>query len=77
MDVDTAASVLAGSILTGLAFLVVVITVVVINNIISKYWKPISIVRFIDVASPYEANYTPTTESNATMANSTVSSSLV
>ena len=77
MDVDTAASVLAGSILTGLAFLVVVITVVVINNIISKYWRPISIVRFIDVPSPYEANYTPPTESNATVANSSVSSTSV
>ena len=43
MDVDTAAEVLAGSILTGLAFVVFVITVVVINNIIHKYWKPVRI----------------------------------
>jgi len=43
MDVDVAAEILAGSILTGLAFVVFVITVVVINNIIHKYWKPVSI----------------------------------
>jgi hypothetical protein len=42
MDVDVAARVLAGSILTGMAFVVFVITVVVINNIIHKYWKPVS-----------------------------------
>lgn len=43
MDVDTASEILAGSILTGLAFVVAVITVVVINNIIHKYWKPVRI----------------------------------
>jgi len=41
MDVDVAAEILAGSILTGLAFIVFVVTVVVINNIIHKYWKPV------------------------------------
>lgn len=43
MDVDSAAEILAGSILTGLAFVVFVITVVVINNIIHKYWKPVKL----------------------------------
>ena len=41
MDMDTAATVLAGSILTGLAFIVFVVTAVVINNILHKYWKPV------------------------------------
>jgi len=41
MDVDIAATVLAGTILTGLAVIVAVITVVIINNIVHKYWKPI------------------------------------
>jgi len=41
MDVDTASEILAGSILTGLAFVVFVVTAVVINNIIHKYWKPV------------------------------------
>ena len=39
MDIDTAAIFLAGSILTALGFIVIVIAVVVINNIIHKYWK--------------------------------------
>jgi len=43
MDVDTAAEILAGSILTGISIIVFVITVVVINNIIHKYWKPVRI----------------------------------
>jgi hypothetical protein len=43
MDIDNAAAILAGSILTGLALIVAVITIVAINNIISKYWKPIRI----------------------------------
>jgi len=43
MDMDQAAVFLAGSILTALGFVVVVIGMVVINNIISRYWKPIRI----------------------------------
>jgi hypothetical protein len=43
MEVETAAKVLAGSILTGLSFIVFVITIVIINNIIHKYWKPIKL----------------------------------
>ena len=40
---DQAAVFLAGSILTALGFVVVVMGIVVINNIISRYWKPIRI----------------------------------
>jgi uncharacterized membrane protein len=39
MDMDQAAVFLAGSILTMLGFVIVVIGVVIINNIIHKYWK--------------------------------------
>jgi hypothetical protein len=46
MDVDNAAEILAGSILTGLALIIVVITVVIINNIFSKYWKPIKWIKY-------------------------------
>jgi hypothetical protein len=46
MDMDNAASILAGTILTGLAIIIAVITVVVINNIISKYWKPVKWVKY-------------------------------
>ena len=43
MDMDQAAVFLAGSILTALGFVVVVIGLVVINNIIARYWRPIRI----------------------------------
>jgi hypothetical protein len=43
MDMDQAAVFLAGSILTALGFLAFVIAVVVVNNILHKYWKPIAI----------------------------------
>lgn len=43
MDMDQAAVFLAGSILTALGFLVVVATIVAINNILHKYWKPVSL----------------------------------
>jgi len=39
MDIDQAAVFLAGSILTALGFIVIVIAAVVINNIIHRYWK--------------------------------------
>ena len=41
MDVDNAANILAGSILIGVSVLVIVVVSVVINNIISRYWKPL------------------------------------
>ena len=43
MDMDQAAVFLGGSILTMLGFIIVVAGIVVINNIISKYWKPVRI----------------------------------
>ena len=39
MDMDAAAVFLAGSILVMMGFVVIVIGVIVINNLISKYWK--------------------------------------
>jgi hypothetical protein len=43
MDMDQAAVFLAGSILTALGFIVVVVGAIVINNILHKYWKPVAI----------------------------------
>jgi hypothetical protein len=43
MDMDQSAIFLAGSILTILGFVVIAIGVIVINNIASKYWKPVTI----------------------------------
>jgi hypothetical protein len=41
MDMDQSAVFLAGSILTMLGFIVIAAGLVVINNILSKYWKPV------------------------------------
>ena len=43
MDMDQAAVFLAGSVLTALGFIAVVIGLVVINNIIARFWRPIRI----------------------------------
>lgn len=39
MDMDQAAVFLAGSVLVMMGFVIIVVGVVVINNIIHKYWK--------------------------------------
>jgi hypothetical protein len=40
---DQAAVFLAGSILTALGFLVVVAAIIVVNNLLHNYWKPVKI----------------------------------
>jgi len=40
---DQAAVFLAGSILTALGFLVVIAAVIIVNNLLHKYWKPVRI----------------------------------
>lgn len=41
MDMDQSAVFLAGSILTALGFIVFVIAIVIVNNIIHRWWKPL------------------------------------
>jgi len=43
MDMDQSAVFLAGSILTVLGFIVIVIGLVAINNIIARHWRPVRI----------------------------------
>jgi hypothetical protein len=43
MDMDQAAVFLAGSILTALGFVAAAIGIVVINNIIARFWRPVRI----------------------------------
>jgi len=50
MDMDQAAVFLAGSILTCLGFIVVAMAILVINNLCSKYWKPITWIRYDDAS---------------------------
>jgi hypothetical protein len=46
MDMNQAAIFLAGSILTMLGLVVITAGIIVINNIIHKYWKPVKIWMF-------------------------------
>lgn len=48
MDMDQAAVWLGGSILTALGFVVIVIAVVIVNNILHKYWKPVILIKWQD-----------------------------
>lgn len=41
MSINQASAFLAGSLLTMVGFIIVVIGIVVVNNIIHKYWKPL------------------------------------
>lgn len=43
---DQAAVFLAGSILTALGFIVVFAAVITINNMLSKYWKPVQFFKY-------------------------------
>jgi hypothetical protein len=53
MDIDTASNFLVGSILFGLGLTVLTIAIVVINNIFSKYWKP---VKWMSISMLYPEN---------------------
>ena len=41
MDIDQASTFLCGSILIGIGVIVVVAVIVAVNNIFSRYWKPV------------------------------------
>jgi hypothetical protein len=45
MDVSNAADILAGSILTGSALIIITVVIVIINNIFSNYWRPIKWIK--------------------------------
>jgi hypothetical protein len=57
MDMTQAAVFLSGSILTMLGFIVVIIGIIVINNLLHKYWKPVKFFTFTE----YPPQYTQTT----------------
>jgi len=43
MSMDQAAVWLAGSILTTLGFIIVIAGIIIVNNLLHKYWKPVRI----------------------------------
>jgi hypothetical protein len=46
MDMNQAAVFLAGSVLTMIGFVVIVVGLVIINNIFHRYWKPVKMWKF-------------------------------
>jgi hypothetical protein len=54
MDMDVAAVFLASSILVMLAAIVWVIAILVVNNLLHKYWKPFNIYRIVDPDGRFE-----------------------
>jgi len=75
MDMDVAATVLAGSILTGLAFIVVVITIVIVNNLFHRYWKPIQWMRMQD--HPFYTQSEPVEPISESTTSTTTSATVV
>ncbi len=52
MDINQAATFLTASILTGLGFIVVAGTIIILNNLFSKFWKPVKWSLLPDYMSP-------------------------
>lgn len=48
MDITTAGIFFVGTILYGMGIIILAAVLVIINNLFSKFWKPINILRFID-----------------------------
>lgn len=43
---DQAAIFLAGTVLTVLGFLTIIIAIVIVNNVLHKYWKPVNLFHY-------------------------------
>lgn len=58
MTMDQAAIFLSSSILVGLAAILIFAVILVINNLLHKYWKPFNLYRIVDpnirFAEPHE-----------------------
>ena len=52
MNLEQASNFLAGGILTMLGFVVITIGIVVINNILHRYWKPVQLFKFLGHSYP-------------------------
>jgi hypothetical protein len=47
MDIDQASTFLVGSILLGIGCIILAATATVINNIFSRYWRPVNFTRVL------------------------------
>lgn len=50
MDIEQASEFLVASVLTGLGFVALTCAIVVVNNLLSKYWKPVNFGYFVPKA---------------------------
>lgn len=48
MDITSAGIFFVGTILYGMGVIILAIVLIIINNIFSKFWKPIEFLKFID-----------------------------
>lgn len=48
MDITSAGIFFVGTILYGMGIVILAAVLVVVNNIFSKFWKPIDVLRFTD-----------------------------
>ena len=46
MTIDQASTFLVGSMLTVLGFIIIFVGVIVVNNLLAKYWKPVKLWKF-------------------------------
>jgi cytochrome b561 len=53
MDMDQAAAFLGGSILTMLGIIVLITGIVVINNLLHKFWKPVQFFKYDNVPTRF------------------------
>lgn len=55
MDITSAGIFFVGTILYGMGIIILVTVLIIINNLFSKYWKPINLLKFTDFP-PKETN---------------------
>lgn len=70
MDIDSAATFFVGTILVGLGVIIVAMVVLLLNNLFSKYWKPVKfsiyqIPHYTYVDPPMDIANTANTETEA------------
>ena len=53
MDMDQAAAFLGGSILTMLGIIVLIAGIVIINNLLHKFWKPVQFFKYDNVPTRF------------------------
>jgi hypothetical protein len=52
MDMTQAATFLSASILMSIGILVIAVLIIILNNMFSRFWKPVMVMRFHDPYTP-------------------------